>query len=191
MTFSDQPVARAWPALLWQVPVALALGLLAVFVVGIERPELVGFLYLAAVTAALCRSDLAEHRLPNVLVLPGFVVTALGLLVAAVRSGAVPIVPLVAGAAAFGFLLLLNLGGGMGMGDVKLGALLALNLGCLGAGAAITGPALGFVFGGVAGLFALLIPAAGVVRQIPFGPFLLLGAWSAVAFQLVDPNRLG
>ena len=56
----------------WQVPLAGALLVLCLYGVG-PRFEAVGCLYLALVTPELCRVDLAEHRLPNALVLPGFV----------------------------------------------------------------------------------------------------------------------
>ncbi|MDQ1552750.1 MAG: leader peptidase (prepilin peptidase) / N-methyltransferase, partial [Actinomycetota bacterium] len=77
-------------------------------------------MYLAAVTPWLVWFDVTAHRLPNVLVVPGI---GAGLLACAgewVVSGRLPVVPLVAGVGYAGFLLVMHLVGGMGMGDVKL-----------------------------------------------------------------------
>src|SRR6188768_3910265 len=83
-------------------------------------------LYLAAVTPALVAIDLREHRLPNALVLPGYPVAGLGLVGEWIRTGQPPVIALVAGGASIVFLFALSLGGGMGMGDVKLGGVLGL-----------------------------------------------------------------
>lgn len=184
MAFGGDAVAPGVARALWQAPVAAALAVLALAAVGV-RAELVGFVYLAVITPELCRVDLTAHRLPNALVLPGYLVTATGLLFGWLRSGQPPVVALAAGCASFGFLLLLGLGGGMGMGDVKLGGLLGLNLGVLGVTAAIAGTAIGFVAGGLAGLIAWCAPGAGRSARIPFGPYLLFGSWSATALPLL------
>jgi leader peptidase (prepilin peptidase)/N-methyltransferase len=168
----------------WQAPVAIGLCALACAAVGI-RPELVGFLYVAVVTAQLCRTDMTAHRLPNAVVLPGYGITATGVVFGWLRTGIPPVGALIAGCATFGFLLMLGLGGGMGMGDVKLGGLLGINLGTIGAVAAIAGPVIAFVVGGIAGLIALALPATDGLRRIPFGPYLLFGFWSAAVLPLV------
>lgn len=173
----------------WQAPVAIGLCALAVAAVGI-RPELVGFFYVAIVTAELCRTDVTARRLPNALVLPGYGITATGAVFGWLRTGTLPAGALIAGCATFGFLLLLGLGGGMGMGDVKLGGLLGLNLGAIGAVAAIAGPMIGFVVGGIAGLVTLALPTTDGLRRIPFGPYLLFGFWSAAALQLIVQTEL-
>lgn len=180
MTFTAQEAPRLLARAAWQLPLTLGLGVLAVEVVGI-RPPLVLFLYLAVVGGELCRIDTAEHRLPNALVLPGYAVAAVSLLWQGIADAAVPASALVAGAGYLAFLLLMNLAGGMGMGDVKLAGLLGIGLGSLGITAAVAGPVLAFVIGGVAGLVALLAPGSDVLRRIPFGPFMLLGFWLAVA----------
>jgi leader peptidase (prepilin peptidase)/N-methyltransferase len=179
MSFSLQPASPRVRDALWQVPAALALSALAFAAVG-ARAELIGFLYLAVVTGELCKADLTQRRLPNALVLPGYLVTATGLLFGWLRSGATPTGAVVSGVAAFVFLLLLSVGGGMGMGDVKLAGLLGLNLGTLGVVAAVAGPTLGFVAGGVAGLITVVLPGHGMLSRIPFGPYLLFGFWLAL-----------
>ncbi|MDQ1581094.1 MAG: leader peptidase (prepilin peptidase) / N-methyltransferase [Microbacteriaceae bacterium] len=186
MFFAAAPTQSLLVRVAWQVPLAIGLAALAVLAAGV-RPELVLFLYLAAVTGEMCRADLSEHRLPNTLVVPGYGFAAVGLLWRSVASGTPPWLPLASGAALFGFLLVLNLADGMGMGDVKLGGVLGIALGTLGIVPSFAGPVLGFVAGGVAGVAALLLPSAGTLRRIPFGPFLLFGFWAGVA---LDPAAL-
>lgn len=178
--------APRFAGVLWYLSLACALAALAVLALGVQRPELIGFLYLAVVSPQLCRVDFAEHRLPNALVLPGFVVAATGAIFGWLRTGTPPLTALLAGGAAFTFLLVLTIGGGMGMGDVKLGALLAANLAALGGLEAAAGIILGFVLGGIAGVVVLLTPHTGALKRIPFGPYLLLGFWIVVAAQLVS-----
>ena len=182
----EEPTASR--RLLWQVPLALALAALAIWVVG-ARPILAPVLYLTAVSGELCRVDIREHRLPNTLVLPGYVFAAVGLVWEWLAGAAVPGVtlsvplwmPLLSGGAYLAFLLVLNLAGGMGMGDVKLAGVLGLALGALGVVPSIAGPVLGFVSGGVAGLAAVIAPNLSTWGRIPFGPFMLFGFWAAVA----------
>ena len=155
----------------------LALPLVAVgFLAAGFRPALVAVAYLAVVTPWLVAIDICEHRLPNALVLPGI---GFGLLSCAgewLVSGRVPVVPLVAGCAYAGFLLVLNLSGGMGMGDVKLGAVLGFS--SWGLTIAVLSPVVAFFGGGVVSLVLLIAGQRG--RRIAFGPFLLCGFWVAV-----------
>lgn len=180
MVFVVDEAPRLRVRLAWQLPLTLVLGVLAVLCVGI-RPALIVPLYLVVVTGELCRVDIAEHRLPNVLVVPGYGFAAVALVWQWASGGGPPWTGLAAGAAWFAFLLLMNLAGGMGMGDVKLAGVLGLGLGMLGVVPAIAGIVIGFLAGGAAGLVALVSPGAGLLRRIPFGPFLLLGFWASVA----------
>ena len=181
MTFITGERPRPGVRLARQVPVALALAVLAVAVVGM-RPAVIVPLYLAVVTAELCRTDVAAHRLPNAIVLPGYGFAAVGLVWEWAATGRVPWQALGVGAAFFGFLLLMNLAGGMGMGDVKLAGVLGLGLGAVGVTTAAAAMVIGFVAGGAAGVLALLAPG-GLLRRIPFGPFLLFGFWSALSLS--------
>jgi leader peptidase (prepilin peptidase)/N-methyltransferase len=144
---------------------------------------LLPLLYLAAVTPALAAIDVAEHRLPNALVLPGYPVAALGLAGEWIRTGQVPAVALVAGAASTVFLLALSAGGGMGMGDVKLAGVLGLTAGMLGVTPAVVSPLAAFVLGGIVAV--VLATRRGRGARLPFGPFLLAGFWIAVVAALL------
>lgn len=128
-------------------------------------------------TPVLWRVDVAERRLPNTLVLPiGYV--AFGAVVSTgLAGGTVPIAPVAAAAGAFLFFLVLNLAGGMGMGDVKLAAVLTAALALESVGSVVVAALVAFFAGGVAGL-AVHLRSGG--RTIAFGPFLLTGYWVAV-----------
>jgi leader peptidase (prepilin peptidase)/N-methyltransferase len=151
--------------------------------IGLE-PELPAFLYLGAIGVALAGIDLDVKRLPNVIVLPSYVVAAVLLGGAALFDGDFDAL-LRAGlgmAALFGFYFLLALvyPAGMGFGDVKLAGVLGLYLGWLGWAEVVTGAFLGFLFGGVVGAALMAVKRAGRKSQIPFGPFMLLGAFTAI-----------
>jgi leader peptidase (prepilin peptidase) / N-methyltransferase len=127
-----------------------------------------------------------EHRIiPNR-------ITALGALLAlGVGTALDPggeVTRLIAGAAAGGFLLLAALAypGGMGMGDVKLAGMLGLFLGSAVAPALLIALLAGSLVGAV--IIARKGAQAGRKTAIPFGPFLVFGALTAmfVGSQIVD-----
>ncbi|MCU1561067.1 A24 family peptidase [Mycetocola sp.] len=169
-----------WRWAIRELPAAAVLGVLAVLALG-PSALLVGALYIAAVTGELVRIDLASRCLPNRLVLPGYPVVLAGIAVHGIFTGTQTVPALLAGAAWFVVFLLLNLCGGMGMGDVKLAGVLGLCLGSIGAAQAVAGLTLGFLFGGVGGILVLMRRVGGTDTLIPFGPFLLAGFWVAVA----------
>lgn len=140
-------------------------------------------LILLVVPAALI--DLEHRVIPNAITGLGAV---LALLIGLALDPAGEPARLIAAVAAGGFLLLAALAypGGMGMGDVKLAAMMGLFL-----GAAVAPAILIALLTGV--LAGVLIIAGGGAQEgrktaIPFGPFLALGALTAVFVgpQLVD-----
>jgi leader peptidase (prepilin peptidase)/N-methyltransferase len=140
-------------------------------------------LVLLVVPAALI--DLEHRIIPNRITALGAVVAlALGL---AFDPGGEP-ARLIAAASAGGFLLIAVLAypSGMGMGDVKLAAVMGLFLGSAVAPALLIALLSGVLVG------ALVIARKGVSEgrktAVPFGPFLALGALIAVflGHQLVD-----
>jgi len=66
--------------------------------------------------------------------------------------------------------------GGLGMGDVKLAALLGLYLGWLGWAAVVLGALAGFVVQAVVALALLAARRIGLRGELPFGPAMLAGA---------------
>jgi leader peptidase (prepilin peptidase)/N-methyltransferase len=146
--------------------------------------DLPAFLYLAAISVALALIDLDTKRLPNVIVLPSYVVAAVLLTVAAavdddwsalLRAGLGTVVLF-----GFYFLLALIYPRGMGFGDVKLAGVLGLYLGWLGWGPLAVGAFLAFLLGGVLGALLMALGKAGRKSAIPFGPWMLAGALIAV-----------
>jgi len=132
-------------------------------------------LILLVVPAALI--DLEHRIIPNVITLPGSLL-AIGLGLALDPAGEPG--RLIAGAAAGGFLLMAALAypGGMGMGDVKLAAMMGLFLGAAVAPALLIALVTGTLVGAV--IIARRGVAAGRKTAVPFGPFLALGALVAV-----------
>lgn len=144
---------------------------------------LLAFLYLAAISIALALIDLDTRRLPNVLVLPMYVVGAVLFTGAAAVSGqwqhlASAGVGLV-GLGLCYLLLAVARPGAMGMGDVKLAGALGLFLGWLGPDTLAVGAIAGFLLGGGAGV-VLLLRGAGRMSSLAFGPWLLAGAWVGI-----------
>lgn len=135
-------------------------------------------LALAVVLVAAAATDLEQRIIPNRLMLAG------ALLALALWSLADPgRLPenLIAGAAAGGFLLVAALvyPAGMGMGDVKLAAVMGLFLG------RSVGPALfvGFAAGALVGMAIVAARGAEARKQgVPFAPFLALGGIVGLLF---------
>ena len=71
---------------------------------------------------------------------------------------------------------------GIGAGDVRLAAVLAVFLGYLGTRYVFQGLALGFMLGGVVALFLLISRKATRNTRIAFGPYLCIGAVAVVLF---------
>ena len=146
--------------------------------------ELPAFLYLAAITVALAMIDIDVHRLPNAIVLPSYLVAGVLLVGAALLQGdpGSALRSVLAGVAlyAFYFLLAFIYPAGMGFGDVKLAGVLGLYLGYLGWGEVVVGGFLGFVVGGLSGAALIVLRRAGRKSKIPFGPYMLVGAWISV-----------
>ncbi|GAA2678976.1 prepilin peptidase [Actinoplanes palleronii] len=143
--------------------------------------ELPGYLYLAAIAIALALIDLDVMRLPNKIVLPSYPVAVALLVPAALLTGDPGALLRGAVAAVLLYLLYRLLGAwGMGGGDVKLAPLLGFYLGWLGWGAVAIGAFAGFLLGGLAGAVLLLTRSAGRKSRIPFGPYMLAGAFLAV-----------
>jgi leader peptidase (prepilin peptidase) / N-methyltransferase len=150
------------------------------------HPVLIAYLYLAAVSIALALIDIDTHRLPDALTLPSYPVAGF-LLVAGALSAHEPfdIARAAIGGAAL-FLLYAVLWfaypKGMGLGDVKLAGVLGLYLGFLGWGSLAVGTFLGFLFGGVFGVALMVGNRATRKTKIPFGPFMIAGALTAIFF---------
>lgn len=148
--------------------------------------ELPAFLYLAAVSVALALIDIDVHRLPDTIVLPSYLVGGALLAGASlVNQDYGQILRAAIGMAALWllyFVLALVYPGGMGFGDVKLAGVLGMYLAWLGWAELAVGSFLAFLLGGVVGGVLMAVKRAGRKSKIPFGPFMLLGAYGGIFF---------
>lgn len=185
-----EPISRRYP--LVELLTGISFAGVAAWILLALRPDSIpvgillftAYAWFAAMSIALAAIDLDTRRLPNVVVLPSLIVLA-GLLAAAavVDSAAISLMRACIGAAAlFAFYSALRLArpGGMGGGDVKLSAVIGLVLGWLGWGPLVVGAFAAFVIGGVFGLALLAGRRATRRTAIPFGPWMLAGAWVGI-----------
>jgi leader peptidase (prepilin peptidase)/N-methyltransferase len=146
--------------------------------------ELLVDLPFAAMLIAVANIDLEHRIVPNRILAP--------MAVWAVAASAV-IQPdklpelLIAGAAAFTFLLLAALAypAGMGMGDVKLAGVMGLYLGL----SVAPGMLIAFLTGSLVGIAIMLRDGSGARKKgVPFAPFLALGGLVALVAgpELID-----
>jgi leader peptidase (prepilin peptidase)/N-methyltransferase len=143
--------------------------------------ELPAYLYLAAVAIALAMIDLDVMRLPNKIVLPSYGVAAALLVPVSLTTG--DPADLLRGLLAAGLMYVLYrvlAVWGMGGGDVKLAPLLGFYLGWLGWSAVAVGAFAGFLLGGLVGGILMTLHRASRKSRIPFGPYMLAGAFLAV-----------
>lgn len=145
---------------------------------------LVAYLYIAAIGIALTAIDLDTHTLPNAIVLPAYLVVAVLLVAASVVYGDYSQLwrSAVGGATLFAvyFAMAMVYPGGMGFGDVKLAGVIGLLLAFLGWGTLVVGAFAAFLLGGVFGVALLIGKKAGRKSGIPFGPWMLAGAWLGI-----------
>jgi leader peptidase (prepilin peptidase)/N-methyltransferase len=189
------PDARIWPEALVPGGVsAVLLGALAIRVPG--DLALAAACWLAVCAVPLTFTDLAVSRLPDPLTGAAYAGTALLLLAAALAgpgsggpaasgheaSWSALLRALLGGLALAGFYLLLMIisPSGMSLGDVKLAASLGTLLAWFGWRELIAGGAAGFLLGGLGGVVLLASRRADRKQLIPFGPFMIAGAFLAV-----------
>jgi len=155
-------------------------------------PALPAYLYLVAVGVALALIDLDVHRLPDALTLPSYIVAPGLLAVAAVADdkGDALLRAAIGGLIAFGFYFAVWFlyPAGMGFGDVKLSGVVGMYLGWISYGVLVAGLFLGFLIGALVSIGLVLFAGAGRKTKVPFGPFMLAGAYLAVLVgqDLVD-----
>ena len=152
------------------------------------RPStnLIAYLPLLWVLVVLSFIDLEHKLLPNRIVAPSFVagVALLGIAAALGPGVGAWVRALLGAAVGFGafFVLALISPRGMGMGDVKLSAVLGLALGYLGWPRLLVGFFISFLAGAVGGIALIAARRAGMKSEVPFGPYLALGTIVSVLF---------
>lgn len=171
----------------------VAMGLYLGFGLGWLLVPYLGFLTLSM---ALLVTDLEQFRIVDRLNLRGTVVIGLLLVVAALVSGAgTALVRGLLGAAAYfagaTLMWLLVRGRGFGAGDVKLAPQLGLFTAFISWGTlgwAVFSMAL---IGGLVGVGMLLVGAARMKTELPYGPPMIMGAWLAVVLAAIGSIPLG
>jgi leader peptidase (prepilin peptidase)/N-methyltransferase len=148
------------------------------------HPELLVDLPFAAMLIAVADIDIEHRIVPNRILAPMAVWAVAAS--AVVQPDKLPEL-LIAGAAAFAFLLVAALAhpGGMGMGDVKLAGVMGLYLGL----SVAPGLLVAFLVGSVVGIAIMLRHGADArKRGVPFAPFLALGGLVALVAgpELID-----
>ncbi|QAY73130.1 prepilin peptidase [Agromyces protaetiae] len=146
--------------------------------------ELVILLVFAGVSISLTLIDLDTHRLPNAIVGPAAIGLGGLVVVTSLVSGHPDAIwrSAAGGAALFAAYLLLAYvsRGGMGLGDVKLAGVIGIVLGYFGWPELVVGAFAAFLYGGVVAIVLLALGRADRKTGVPFGPAMLLGAWTGL-----------
>jgi len=176
--------ARIGPyPLLAELAAALALAVVAARAPSVW--EMAALSWLALVAVPLACVDVAVHRLPNPLTAAACAGTVALLTVAALAShqpGQLGRAVLGAAALTFFYLALFVIRpGGIGLGDAKLAASVGTALAWISWQALVTGTFAAFTLAAIYGAALLFLRRATRSTQMPFGPFILLGALAAIA----------
>lgn len=139
-----------------------------------------------AVLLALTAIDLRTFRLPDAIVFPSSSSALLLITASTSARGSLSLLSALLGSVAFaGPLLIVYVlvrrvyrEDGMGLGDVKLAALIGLVVGAFDLASVAVAAGVAILLGGVVGLLALAM-GAGRRARIPFGPMLCVGAVAA------------
>ncbi|GGG55772.1 hypothetical protein GCM10011374_18380 [Kocuria dechangensis] len=146
--------------------------------------QLPAYFFFAAVAVVLTVVDARHRLLPNAVVVPalGIGTVLLALAAAGEADWGALVRALFGGLVLFVVYLILALisPAGLGMGDVKLAAVLGTFLGFQGWGTVFVGAVLASVVGAVVGLVVLASRRGGLRSDVPFGPSMLVGAMVAV-----------
>jgi len=139
---------------------------------------------LAVATMPLIWTDLTVYRLPNKITY-GLMLVELAFALASWVTDANPqrlLTALACGLVPAFSMLVLSLvtRGGMGLGDVKLTVGIGFALGLSSVQAVAAGLVIGFIAGAIAAIAGMVLRRYSMKSALPFGPFLLIGAWISV-----------
>lgn len=142
------------------------------------------FLVFTAASVALFAIDLETYLLPNRIVYPLTIVSVALLAVGAVGDGAwdAYLRALAGGTVTLLIFLVLYVIApkALGFGDVKYSFTLGLFLGWIAWGEVLLGFFLGFAYGSLIGIALMVARKRGRKDPVPFGPFLVAGAMTAI-----------
>jgi leader peptidase (prepilin peptidase)/N-methyltransferase len=163
----------------WRYPaVELVTGLLFAYAVATQglTPGLGAALVLVAALVAITMIDLDHQIIPDVISIPGIGVGLVASLITGRPGWLEALIGVLVGGGIF-FLIIVASRGGMGGGDMKLGAMLGAFLGWKVLLVAVLSAVL---LGGAAALVLLALGRKGRKDPVPFGPFLALGGLIAL-----------
>jgi leader peptidase (prepilin peptidase)/N-methyltransferase len=131
------------------------------------------------VLLAIAVIDVSHRIVPNRIVYPSLVAFAVLVAIGSAVGDHLDLVGAGIGFLAYGGALLLVAivaPGGMGMGDVKLAALIGMVLGALGLRYVAVAAGVGILAGGLGAIGLLVFTRASRKQAIPFGPYMAAGA---------------
>ncbi|MBU2590716.1 MAG: prepilin peptidase [Nitrospinota bacterium] len=137
-----------------------------------QSPYLVIYLLLFSAFLVIAIIDFKHQIIPDMITLPG---TAIGIAAPFFLNYMTPkasIIGLLVGGGLF-FLIALLSRGGMGGGDIKLMAMIGTFVGWPGV---LVTTMIGSLLGAIVGIALMIMGKKGRKSQIPFGPFLIIGA---------------
>jgi leader peptidase (prepilin peptidase)/N-methyltransferase len=146
--------------------------------------SLPAYLWFVAVTVTLTLTDLDTKLIPNRILYPGTVVGTVLLVGGGLIEGG-PVVRAMGGGALYFvllFVLALIARGGFGFGDVKLAFLLGLFTTYQSWDTLIVAIFAAFLLGGLVSLLLVVFRIRSRKDAIPFGPYLVIGAYLAIAW---------
>jgi leader peptidase (prepilin peptidase) / N-methyltransferase len=159
--------------------------------------QIIVFAPFVGLMPGLALIDLQHRIIPNRIVYPSLVVFPVLIVAGALFGADLDVLRAALGFLAYGgglFILALISPRGMGMGDVKLAALIGLVLGSLGLAEVAVAAGVGILLGGVAAVVALVL-GSDRKSALPFGPSLTVGAVVAAFWgtQIAQAylNRIG
>lgn len=183
-------ISARYPAV--ELLTAVLFGAMAARLANEQAWSIPAYLYFAAIGVALAAIDLDVKRLPDVLTLPSYAVMGGLLLLPTIAYGewSVYAQAWLFGLAlfAFYFLLMMLKPGNMGFGDVKFSGVVGLALGWFGWRVLLVGGFMAFLIGGIVGIALMVAGRAGRKSKVPFGPFMIAGAFIGVLWgpQIAD-----
>lgn len=142
------------------------------------------YLWFVAVTVTLTLTDFDTKLIPNRILFPGTIVGLVLLMGGAIIEDGPIVRPLAGGVIYFILLLVLALiaRGGFGFGDVKLAFLLGLFTAYQSWETLIVAVFAAFLLGGLVSAILVVTRIRNRKDSIPFGPYLVAGAYLAIAW---------
>ncbi len=159
------------------VELGAAVVLIGIYLTRGLTPAFVLYALYACVFLVVLITDLEQHLIFNVVILPAIVIALAGSLLPGIPE---PMDSIIGAAVGFGFFFIVALvkPGGMGAGDVKLAAFIGAVVGFPNI---ITALVIGIFSGGIVSLILVLTRVKTMKSYIAYGPFLLFGG-AVIAF---------